>query len=95
MQRLSIIRWQQTQGKYVAILQAQERFKAETLKARPIIKGATVLEGELVGTNQKEWYCISFPKEDWEFEEVREQAKTLLDMEYQRRAAGKPSLTAG
>lgn len=95
MQRLSIIRWQQTQGKYVGILQAQERFKPNSLRPREIRGGATVLEGDLAGTGQRDWYCITFPKEEMEFEEARERARALLEMENQRRAAGKPSLTAG
>lgn len=95
VQRLSIIRWQQTQGKYVGILQAPERFKPNSLRAREIARGATVLEGELLGTFQKDWYCISFPKEDMDFDEARERARELLERENQRRAAGKPSLTAG
>jgi len=95
MQRLSIIRWQQTQGKYVGVLQAQDRFNPSTLKARANIHGATILEGELVGVGQKEWYCISFPKEEMEFEEARERARSLVEMENQLRTAGKPSLTAG
>lgn len=95
MQRLSIIRWQQTQGKYVGILQSQDRFNPSTLKARANIHGATILEGELVGVGQKEWYCISFPKEEMEFEEARERARSLVEMENQLRTAGKSSLTAG
>ncbi|MHB0870470.1 MAG: hypothetical protein ACYC66_04845 [Chloroflexota bacterium] len=92
MQRLSIIRWQQTQGKYVGVIQDQQRFKPETLRQREVGQGATVLVGELVGTYQKEWYCITFPKEELEFEEARERARAILEMENQRRAAGKPSL---
>ena len=95
MQRLSIIRWQQTQGKYVATLQLLEMFKPNTLRPRETIQGATVLDGELLSTGRRGWYCISFPKEEMEFEEARERAGALLEMENQRRAAGKPSLTAG
>ncbi len=95
MERLSIVRWQQTQEKYVAILQDVQRFKPETLQPKAVGKDATVLVGELLGGYQKEWYCITFPKEEMEFDEARERAKALLDMENQRRAAGKPSLTAG
>ncbi len=94
MQRLSIIRWQQTQGKYVGILQLLEMFKPSTLRPRETSQGATVLEGELVATGRKDWYCLSFPKEEMEFEEARERARAFLDVENQRRAAGKPSLTA-
>lgn len=95
VQRLSIIRWQQTQGKYVGILQAPDRFRPDSIRAREISGGATVLEGELLGTVQKDWYCISFPKEDMEFDEARERAMALLETENRLRAAGKPSLTAG
>ncbi len=94
MQRLSIIRWQQTQGKYVGILQDVQRFKPNTLQPRVVGQEATVLVGELVDTYQKEWYCITFPKENMEFDEARERARAILDMENQRRAAGKPSLAA-
>ena len=94
MQRLTITRWQQTQGKYVGILQDLQRFKPESLKPREVGREATVLVGELVGTYQREWYCISLPKEELEFEEAREKAMAILEMENQRRAAGKPSLTA-
>lgn len=93
MQRLSIIRWQQTQGQYVAMLQGAERFKANTIQPKAIDKLTTVLLGELVGSYQKDWYCITFPKEEMEFDEARERAKALLDKENQLRAAGKPSLT--
>ncbi len=95
MQRLSIMRWQQTQGKYVALLQAPDRFKPNSLRTKEIIKEAPVLEGELLGSGQKDWYCLSFPKEELEFEEARERAGAILALENQRRAAGKPSLTAG
>ena len=94
MQRLAITRWQQTQGKYVGILQDLQRFKPETLKPREVGQGATVLVGELAGTFQREWYCITFPKEELEFEEARQRAMAILEAENQRRAAGKPSLTA-
>lgn len=94
MLKLAITRWQQTQGKYVGIIQDLQRFKPESLKPRQVGQGATVLVGELVGTFQQDWYCITFPKEELEFEEAREKARAILDMENQRRAAGKPSLTA-
>ncbi len=94
MQRLSVIRWQQTQGKYVGIIQDAQRFKPESLKPRDVGNRATVLVGELVGGYQREWYAITFPKEELEFEEVRELAKSILEKETQLRAAGKPSLTA-
>ncbi|MGE5618760.1 MAG: hypothetical protein ACM3US_05830 [Sphingomonadaceae bacterium] len=94
MQRLSIIRWQQTQGKYVGILQDQQRFKPETLRPVEVGQGATVLVGELVDTFQREWYCITFPKEEMEFEEARDRARAVLEVENQRRAAGKPSLAS-
>ncbi len=93
MQKLSITRWQQTQGKYVGILQDVRRFKPETLKPRPAGNGATVLVGEVAGGYQLEWYCITFPKEEMEFDEARERAIALLEAENQRRAAGKPSPT--
>ncbi len=89
MQRLSIIRWQQTQGRYVGVIQDAQRFKPETLKPKSVGEGATVLIGELVGSYQKEWYCISFPKEEMEFEEARERARAILETENQGRAAGK------
>jgi len=92
MVKLSIIRWQQTPGKYVAVLQDAQRFKPETLRPKDVGSGATVLVGELVGGYQREWYCITFPKEDMEFEEARERARAILETENQRRAAGKPSL---
>ncbi len=92
MQRLSIMRWQQTQGKYVGLLQDATRFKPETLKPKAVGNGATVLVGELVGGYQKEWYCITFPKGEMEFEEARERAGAVLDAENARRAAGKPTL---
>ena len=95
MQRLSIIRWQQTQGKYVGIIQSLEMFKSSTLRPRATVQGSTVLEGELISSGQKDWYCVSFPIEEMEFDEARERGRTLLEMENQRRAAGKPSLTAG
>lgn len=94
MQRLSIIRWQQTQGKYVGILQDQQRFKPETLRPVEVGQGATVLVGELVDTFQREWYCITFPKEEMEFEEARDRARAVLEVENQRRATGKPSLAS-
>ena len=94
MNRLSIIRWQQTQGKYVGIIQDIQRFKPETLKPREIGNEATVLVGEYAGTFEEDWYCITFPKEELEFEEARERGRTLVELENQRRAAGKPSLTA-
>lgn len=94
MQRLSILRWQQTQGNYVAILQSLDRFKPNSIRPKRVGRDATVLEAELLGTAQRDWYCISFPKEEMEFEEARERARALLDTENQRRAAGKPSLTA-
>ena len=94
MQRLSIIRWQQTQGKYVGILQDAQQFKADTLKQRSVGNLATVLVGEVAGTYQKEWYCITFPKDELEFEEARERARATLDAENALRAAGKPSLAA-
>ncbi len=93
MQRLSIVRWQQTQGQYVGIIQALERFKPNSLRPREVGDMATVLEGELLGTAQKDWYCISLPKEEMEFDEARERARSILDTENQLRAAGKPSLT--
>lgn len=95
MQRLLILRWQQTQGKYVGTLELLERFTPGSLKPKQVTGGATVVVGELAGTFQKDWYCISFPKEEMEFEEARERARALVEMENQRRAAGKPSLTAG
>ncbi|MGI5836599.1 MAG: hypothetical protein ACOX87_08945 [Chloroflexota bacterium] len=94
MQRISIIRWQQTQGNYVAILQALDRFKQNSIRQKKVGRDATVLEAELIDTGQRDWYCISFPKEELEFEEAREKAIALVDAENQRRAAGKPSLTA-
>lgn len=93
MQRITIIRWQQTQGNYVAILQAVDRFKPHSIRQKKVGRDATVLEAELVDTGQRDWYCISLPKEEMEFEEARERAKTIVDTENQRRAAGKPSLT--
>jgi hypothetical protein len=93
IQRLSIIRWQQTQGKYVGILQDVQRFKPDTLQPKPVGNMATVLVGELAGSYQKEWYCITLPKEEMEFDEARERAIAILETENQRRAAGKPSLT--
>ena len=95
MQRLSVIRWQQTQGKYVGILQDAQQFKADTLKPRSVGNLATVLVGELVGTYRTEWYCITFPKEELEFEEARDRAKKILDQENALRAAGRPSLAGG
>ncbi|GEM_PF-2558215 len=95
MQRLSITRWQQTQGKYVATLQALDRFKPNSIQPRKVGQFATVLVGELLDTGQREWYCISYPKEEMEFEEARQRAGALVEDENQRRAAGKPSLTAG
>jgi hypothetical protein len=92
MQRLSIIRWQQTQGKYVGIIQDIQHFNQETLKPRPVGDMATVLVGELLGSYQRDWYCITFPKEEMEFDEARERAMTVLERENQLRAAGKPSL---
>lgn len=92
MDRLSIIRWQQTQGKYVGVILDATRFKPETLSPKAVDNGATVLVGELVGTYQREWYCITFPKEEMEFDEARELAGAVLNTENGRRAAGKPSL---
>lgn len=94
MQRLSIIRWQQTQGKYVGILLDVQQFKPDTLKPKPVGKLAMALVGELVGTYQREWYCITFPKDELEFEEARERARAILDDENVRRAAGRTSLAA-
>ncbi len=92
MQRLTVIRWQQTQGKYVGVIQDAQRFKPETLKPRPVGNMATVLVGEWVGGYQKDWYCITFPKEEMEFDEARERAMAILEKENQLRTAGKPSL---
>jgi len=94
MQRLSIIRWQQTQGKYVGILQDIQHFNPDTLKPRSVGDMATVLVGDLLGSYQKEWYCITFSKEEIECEEARERALAILEKENVLRAAGKPSLGA-
>lgn len=92
MQRLSIIRWQQTQGQYVGVIQDIQRFKPETLKPKPVGNMTTVVVGELVGGYQRDWYCVTLPKEEMEFDEARERARALVDEENQRRAEGKPSL---
>jgi hypothetical protein len=91
-QRLTILKWQQTQGKYVGVLQDVQRFKPETLQPRSVGNMGTVLVGEMAGSYQKEWYCITFPKEEMEFEEARERAMAILEAENKRRAEGKPSL---
>jgi hypothetical protein len=91
--RLAIIRWQQTQGKYVGVLQDVQRFRPETLKPKSVGNMATVLVGELVENYEKDWYCITFPKEEMEFDEARERGRAIIEMENQRRAEGKPSLT--
>ncbi len=93
MRRVTIVRWQQTQGKYVGIMEDLQRFNQNTLQSRPVGKKATVLVGELAGSYEKEWYCISFPRDEYEFDEVREMARSIVEEENQLRAAGKPSLT--
>jgi hypothetical protein len=93
VQRLSIMSWKQTQEKYVAILQIIERFKPDTLRSRQI-GDAFVMEGEPRDNSPRDWYCIAFTREDMEFDEARQKAQSLLEQENQRRATGKPSLTA-
>lgn len=91
-QRLSVIRWTQTQSQYVALLGLPEQFRIDTLKRRNLGRGESVLIGERTPGIERDWYALAYERADMEFEEARQQAMATLAAENERRAAGKPSL---
>lgn len=92
MQRLSIVQWQQTGQQYVATLQAQSRFKTDTMKRHQLERFVMVVEGELLDGGGRDWYCLAFPRQELEFDEARTRAGAIVEKENQLRAAGKTSL---
>jgi len=92
LQRISIVQWQQTSQQYVAVLQAQSRFKPDTIKRHQLERFATVVEGELLDGGGRDWYCVALPREEMEFDEARSRAGAIVEKENQLRAAGKTSL---
>ena len=94
MQRLSIIRWMQTQSQYVALLDASERFRLDSLKRHKLGLGETLLVAERTQGLGRDWYALAYEKEDMEFEEARSRAIETVAAENQRRATGKYSFVS-
>ncbi|MGQ9676633.1 MAG: hypothetical protein ACUVX1_13305 [Chloroflexota bacterium] len=92
MQRLSIMRWQQTQTQYIGVIQTIDRFKPGSLKVHDLGRGESVIVGELAGTYRKDWYALAYNRADMDFDEARTRGIATLNRENELRAAGKPSL---
>ena len=92
MQRLTFVRWQQTQTQYIGVIQVIERFVPGSLKVRSLGQGESVIVGELADTHRKDWYALAYNRADMDFEEARSRGIATLNRENELRAAGKPSL---
>ena len=79
MASLGIMDWKRTGSQYVAILQAWDRFEANSIKELSKKNGETVLAGVLRGTDITDWYAIAYDRNEYEFDEARIRARAALD----------------
>lgn len=76
---LNIIEWKRTAEKYVAVLQAMDRFDVTTIREIERHGFETILGGELRGTDRTEWYALAYDRNELEFEEAKAMARQTLD----------------
>ena len=71
--------WKRTSSQYVAILQALDRFEANTIREIAKSNGETILAGRLKGLDETDWYAIAYDRNEYEFDEARTRARAALD----------------
>lgn len=79
MSSLGIIDWKRTGSQYVAILQALDRFEANSIREISKSDGETILAGVLKGSDSTDWYAIAYDRNEYEFDEARTRARAALD----------------
>lgn len=77
--RHQIIEWKSTGERYIAIVQAMERFEPSTFREVPRGPYETWVVGRLKGTTREDLYAIGLKRTAMEYGEARERARAAVD----------------
>lgn len=90
--RHQILEWKSTGERYIAIIQAAERFDPSTLRELKRDQFETWIVGRLKGTMRDDLYAIGIRRAAMDYAEARERARASVDRVNDLMAQGKDPL---
>jgi hypothetical protein len=75
---ISVIDRKRTSSQYIFILQALDRFDANSIRELEKHRFETVLGGTLKGTATTDWYALAYDRRELEYEEALAMARQTI-----------------